>query len=313
MYFSSILSLLISPIYKLPSPESLFQIMRRLRLDGALCIPPSYLSEFYQAFHTFRHQRVFDPRSQRVVHLNPLTDSVAQACPDLAFLGPDIPAELSALIAAAELDPCTLQPFAALPAQSVELGSHIQTPRSVSIPQRGPNLLTSWLSRTPAPTHTSKCADECTTETAASDDSPPPAVKIEQFTIGKARLDSVPTPMVRSAYFPVTEPSISVKPSSDSSITPSTIPSPPKQSPIRRAPLSDVQISTTAVIEPRVLVTLEGFRSHKRPKVDLPSAVFHAKPVIAMFDVDSVENASAMTNKTFAAPDLDSFRFKRAK
>ena len=61
--------------------------LRALRLQqfgkgsSAAQVPPDYEVKFREAFLTFRHQRVFDPRTRQLVHLHPLP-------PDLAALPP---------------------------------------------------------------------------------------------------------------------------------------------------------------------------------------------------------------------------------
>jgi len=52
-------------------------------------VPPDYTDRFQQADYTFRHQRVYDPLSQKLVTLTPLEcdDPVLAAFPSLDFLG----------------------------------------------------------------------------------------------------------------------------------------------------------------------------------------------------------------------------------
>ena len=47
------------------------QVCRALRLQGT-AIPRTYEADFQRALYTFRHQRVYDPSSQAMVHLRPL-------------------------------------------------------------------------------------------------------------------------------------------------------------------------------------------------------------------------------------------------
>lgn len=42
----------------------MLQVIRALRLEGKVRIPPTYEAEFEKAVLTFRHQRVFDPRTK---------------------------------------------------------------------------------------------------------------------------------------------------------------------------------------------------------------------------------------------------------
>lgn len=112
-------------------------------------VPPDYEARFRQAFLTFRHQRVFDPRTQEMTHVHPLPPDLAALPPselevrdcvsdcaqpkprsswappihsqtrtqtqtNTQYLGPPMEAAVAAGIANGELDPITLEPFASL-------------------------------------------------------------------------------------------------------------------------------------------------------------------------------------------------------
>ena len=51
-----------------------FQLLQAIRLDGALVVPNHYAASFAQAELAFIYQRVFDPRTKRLVTLNDVPD-----------------------------------------------------------------------------------------------------------------------------------------------------------------------------------------------------------------------------------------------
>lgn len=62
--------------------------LRRIRLDARTTIPRSYERDFELALLTFKHQRVYDPITKKLVHLTPVDDDFKQRFPDTSFLGP---------------------------------------------------------------------------------------------------------------------------------------------------------------------------------------------------------------------------------
>lgn len=89
-------------------------------LRGFTEVPAEYESGFTRAVFTFRHQTVFDPRRRAAVPLLPLPASL-QAQPP-AYLGPVLPADLAARIAAGEVDPLTHRPVGAMEEEDEEIG-----------------------------------------------------------------------------------------------------------------------------------------------------------------------------------------------
>ncbi|XP_051124967.1 exonuclease 1 [Andrographis paniculata] len=77
-------------------------------------IPPQYEESFKKAILTFRHQRVYDPYSEDIVHLSEPEDTLVE---DLDFLGPALPQHIAKGIAEGDLDPFTKAPM-----QSEEFG-----------------------------------------------------------------------------------------------------------------------------------------------------------------------------------------------
>jgi hypothetical protein len=78
-------------------------------------VPDAYVDDFQRARMTFCHQRVFDPREQRLVSLTPLPGGLAEDLVNLDFLGPWMTHERAAAIANGRLDPHTDRPYLELP------------------------------------------------------------------------------------------------------------------------------------------------------------------------------------------------------
>ena len=79
------------------------------RVGPGVAVPNDYDAGFERAVLTFRHQRVFDPRSQTIVSLTPLPPERVED--DVAFLGPMLPSDQGIEIASGKMHPTTLQPF----------------------------------------------------------------------------------------------------------------------------------------------------------------------------------------------------------
>lgn len=56
-----------------------------LKFDKGKAVPKDYLEQFKQAELTFKHQLVFDPRTQKQVPLTPLPEGTDQS--DYEFAG----------------------------------------------------------------------------------------------------------------------------------------------------------------------------------------------------------------------------------
>uniref|UniRef100_K3WYL4 Uncharacterized protein n=1 Tax=Globisporangium ultimum (strain ATCC 200006 / CBS 805.95 / DAOM BR144) TaxID=431595 RepID=K3WYL4_GLOUD len=92
---------------------SFAKIIRALRLEGKVRIPPTYEAEFEKALLTFRHQRVYDPKARQIVPLTPIPDRSLAADEDAAmeFLGPMLPQDIAQAIAEGDMDPITMECF----------------------------------------------------------------------------------------------------------------------------------------------------------------------------------------------------------
>ncbi|KAJ3162429.1 Rad2 nuclease [Geranomyces michiganensis] len=73
--------------------------------------PDGYAEMFRMAELTFAHQRVYDPRTEKLVHLTPLPADLEEQAPMMEFLGPDIPPEQAKGVANGLLHPVTKRPL----------------------------------------------------------------------------------------------------------------------------------------------------------------------------------------------------------
>lgn len=86
----------------------MFQAIKWLKFQGS-DVPPGYEEAFHRAVLTFKHQRVFDPVSQRMVFL---TEPYGNDIPDkMDFVGPPLSAEVACGIAEGHLCPVSCAPF----------------------------------------------------------------------------------------------------------------------------------------------------------------------------------------------------------
>eukprot|EP00249_Psilotum_nudum_P001321 c13755_g1_i1 orf=493-2964(+) len=83
--------------------KSYQKVIKHLRYSG-VSIPPDYEELFTKAVLTFRHQRVYDPVLEDIVHLTQVPVGVTL---DLEFLGPGMPKKLVQAIANGTIDPIT--------------------------------------------------------------------------------------------------------------------------------------------------------------------------------------------------------------
>ena len=89
--------------------ESYRDVIAHLRDSRSYTFPVSYEELYRRAELTFLHQRVWDPLTQSVIHLNPLTEDLLSE--DLSFLGEHIEPELGYQIANGLCNPQTHQPW----------------------------------------------------------------------------------------------------------------------------------------------------------------------------------------------------------
>lgn len=86
--------------------ESIDKVLKAVRLEGKMHVPPMYEEEFRRAELTFAHQRVWDPRGNGCLcTLAPLPSGITDAL--VPFIGAPIPWELARGIALGDVDPIT--------------------------------------------------------------------------------------------------------------------------------------------------------------------------------------------------------------
>ncbi|KAJ3180067.1 Rad2 nuclease [Geranomyces variabilis] len=73
--------------------------------------PDGYAEMFRMAELTFMHQRVYDPRTEQLVHLSPLPADLLEQAPMMEFLGPDVSPEQAKGVADGFLHPVTKRPL----------------------------------------------------------------------------------------------------------------------------------------------------------------------------------------------------------
>ncbi|KAG7817200.1 hypothetical protein KL928_003935 [Ogataea angusta] len=93
------------------------RLLQAVRYEGKLKVPVEFETEYYRAITAFNHQVVFDPRTQKPVHLNPLSpeDDMLEVERCAGKIHDD---ELHRKIAIGELDPITKLPLSGREASS---------------------------------------------------------------------------------------------------------------------------------------------------------------------------------------------------
>lgn len=117
------------------------KVIKHLKYNG-VSVPSSYEDMFTRAVLTFRHQWVYDPVLEDIVHLTPLASDIELS---LDFLGPAISQKLGQAIARGEVDPITGVPFESKLnlVSSKATGSNGARKRQLDLPIQK-NLLTNY-------------------------------------------------------------------------------------------------------------------------------------------------------------------------
>lgn len=61
-----------------------FQVIKHLKYS-TVSVPPLYEESFKRALLTFKHQRVYDPNTEDIIHLSDISDYLGE---DSDFVGP---------------------------------------------------------------------------------------------------------------------------------------------------------------------------------------------------------------------------------
>lgn len=157
--------------------------IRKLQFEGR-AVPRGFELVFRKAHLAFKHQRVFDPLSQAIVHLTPLPDQVASEFDNTDFLGPAVPPDIAPRVCRGELHPETHAAFA--PAEpAVALSPRPPPPPTPPPPQK--NTLASYFGATPrrdlarslsAPAATTSPATPLGKRESRSESTPAPRVRL---------------------------------------------------------------------------------------------------------------------------------------
>ena len=105
-------------VYKFKKTD---RILRGIRFDASHAWPKNYEKDFKKARLCFRHQRVYCPKTKRLVHLNPIPEGLAGR--SLDFLGPSIDADKAEGIATGRLHPSLHTPWAQFQTTRIESSS----------------------------------------------------------------------------------------------------------------------------------------------------------------------------------------------
>ncbi|KAL1192576.1 Exonuclease 1 [Cardamine amara subsp. amara] len=89
--------------------KSYDRVIKHLKYS-TVSVPPLYEESFKKAVLTFKHQRVYDPKTEDVIHLSDISDNLGE---DADFVGPSMPQHIAKGIALGQLDPFTQLPFQA--------------------------------------------------------------------------------------------------------------------------------------------------------------------------------------------------------
>lgn len=85
------------------------KVLQAVRLEGKMRVPPTYSREFRKAELTFVHQRVFDPRTKKLVTLTPLPEGTHDDM--LPFIGASMEDEVAMAVAEGTVDPISRTPI----------------------------------------------------------------------------------------------------------------------------------------------------------------------------------------------------------
>lgn len=81
------------------------RILRVLRFDGKYSVPQGYEDQFERAVTTFKYQRVWCPKQQRLVNCNELEGELTPE--QELYIGPELDQETARLVAEGKMDPIT--------------------------------------------------------------------------------------------------------------------------------------------------------------------------------------------------------------
>lgn len=153
-YLASLPGFALKKAYTLMKQHGSFtKILRAIRMEGKVRVPPTYEAEFERAILTFRHQRVFDPATKKLVPLTPIPAEHLAQDPAMKFLGPIIPHEDAQAIAEGDMDPITRTIFAPAPPSAASIPANAARsvyikPPTTTAPVRAPvRSLPGWMSR----------------------------------------------------------------------------------------------------------------------------------------------------------------------
>ncbi|KAG7593317.1 XPG N-terminal [Arabidopsis thaliana x Arabidopsis arenosa] len=106
--------------------KSYDRVIKHLKYS-TVSVPPLYEESFKRALLTFKHQRVYDPNTEDIIHLSDISDYLGE---DSDFVGPSMPQHIAKGIALGQLDPFTQLPFQAESVTPILAVDDISRPKS---------------------------------------------------------------------------------------------------------------------------------------------------------------------------------------
>jgi exonuclease-1 len=89
--------------------KSVENVVRSIKLEGKKTVPHDYLAKYKMAEMCFLHQRIYDPRTEQLIHLTPLQQALDKETD--AYVGRELSNEVAMGIAVGDIDPVTLAPI----------------------------------------------------------------------------------------------------------------------------------------------------------------------------------------------------------
>lgn len=109
-YVSNLHGIGVTHAYRLVNQyRNIATIFHHLKIGNKNQVTSEYEERFRKAFLTFKHQRVFDPLTNSLVHFSELPNELIND--DIEFLGPKLEPQLAIAIAKGDIDPMSKLPY----------------------------------------------------------------------------------------------------------------------------------------------------------------------------------------------------------
>ena len=124
------------------SIDSIFDQLEKL-FDSSI-MPKNYKKNFIKAELTFKHQRVFDIKNQKLITLNELPNEISKESSNLTFLGPVLPPKIYLSICKGKMDPISFKYF---DGRDIKDGEVVGLKKPISSPFMNKNILKIGISK----------------------------------------------------------------------------------------------------------------------------------------------------------------------